>query len=86
MEKNTFTLKLVNREILISDGVKDVLSFSDSKVSILTCDGVMTVSGKGLQIKKFGSEETAEISGRINSVVFSEGNISGKSIFAKLVK
>lgn len=86
IDEKKMSLKLENRAVLTVDGTEDVLTFSDSKVVLQTLDGALTVQGRGLQIKKFGADEFAVITGRINSVSFSEGIKSGKAFFQKMVK
>ena len=84
-EKN-MTLKLENREVLTVDRTEDVLSFSESKVVLKTADGALTISGRSLQIKKFGSEDFAIITGRIDSLSFSESVKSGRALLSKMIK
>lgn len=85
-ENKDMVLKLENRAVLTVDKTEDVLSFSESKVVLKTIDGVLTIGGKNLQIKRFGAEEFAVISGRIDSLCFSEGKLSGKSFLSKMIK
>jgi sporulation protein YabP len=86
MENGATSLKLTDRESLIVSGVHDILSFTDQKICVHTFDGVLTVLGKQLKIKRFGTEDAAEITGRINSLSFSEGALTAKSFLSKLVK
>ncbi len=86
MENGSVSLKLNDRESLYVSGVHDILSFTEQKICVHTFDGVLTVLGKELKIKKFGTEDSAEITGRINSLSFSEGAPTARSFLSKLVK
>ena len=70
-------------------GVREVLSFDDLSVSMVTVGGDMTVEGTDLKIGVLDTERgVVAIDGKINAVFYDEGEASGekKGIFGKLFK
>ena len=79
-------LEMENREHISITAVREIVAFSDAKISLMGDMGLMTVSGKNLQLREF-SEETGEakIIGRINQISYSEGH-SGGSMLSRIFK
>jgi sporulation protein YabP len=70
-------------------GVREVVSFDDVAVVLVTVGGDMTVEGNGLKIGALDTERgVVAIDGKINAVFYDEGDSSGekKGIFGKLFR
>jgi hypothetical protein len=85
MDIKTVDLKLSNREDLLVEGVLEVLSLKDDKIVIKTNNGLLSVLGEGLVIKKFQEGESAKITGNIKTLSFSD-RLSPKGILGSLTK
>ena len=68
-----------NRKKLNISGVKDVISFDDETIYILTSLGKMTIKGEGLKIESFNTETTdLTATGTFHAVVYmADGGTSG---------
>ncbi len=76
---------LENRRMLSLSGVRDVDSFNEQAVVLLTELGELTVKGLNLHISHL-DQETGELTmdGEISELVYSEINIEPKGFFARL--
>lgn len=69
---------LDNRELLSVTGVRDVGSFNDCEVTLLTDAGGMTVEGAGLHVTKLDLDDgQVVIEGDVCAVVYEE-DVPGK--------
>ncbi len=78
---------LENRRMLSLSGVKDVDSFDEQSVVLLTELGGLTVKGLGLHISHL-DQETGEVSidGEISELVYSEQSLEPQSFWARLFR
>ena len=68
-EKNDIAIR--SRKRIDITGVKEVLSFDDSSVSMITRCGEMSVEGEGLKIETLDTDrEIVAVDGRIDAVVY----------------
>lgn len=76
-----------NRAKFTAGGVRDVESFTPEKIVLVTDGHLLTVTGKGMKVKKL-STDNGEISieGEINGCVYSRGAGSRESILKKVLK
>ena len=78
---------LENRRLLSLSGVKDVDSFDEQTVVLLTELGELTVKGLNLHISRL-DQESGEVSidGEISDLVYSEINIEPQGFWARLFR
>lgn len=81
-------LTMDSRKQLTLNGVKDIDSFSDKEVVLITNMGKLTVRGENLKISKMVVDTgDFSVSGLINSLVYSKASQSSKGgIFEKLFR
>lgn len=71
---------LVNRKTGNFSGVLDVLSFDVGEVLLETEQGMLTIKGEDLHVNRLTLEKgEVDITGRIDSMVYSEVGHSGKN-------
>ena len=77
--KNKSKISIEKRSYIAISSVKDIYSFDENYVTLLTEDGILLVSGNGLHIKLL-SLETGEvqIEGKIDALEFDDKNIKEK--------
>ena len=82
--KQNLTLK--NRELLVIDGVDDVLLFNDDYLEITSDMGIIAVEGEELKIEGL-SKERREITirGRVSGIFYKDGRVE-KGIFKRFFK
>ena len=75
-KKHSITIE--DRAQMSLTGVQDVSAFSDTAVSLKTCRGLLTISGKGLNISKLNTD-TGElnVSGEISQLRYSKDRSKG---------
>ncbi|MBQ9885846.1 MAG: sporulation protein YabP [Lachnospiraceae bacterium] len=88
VSKAAHRLNILQRREGSINGVKDVKSFDEKEIVLLTEQGLLTIKGDGLHVDRLTIEKgEIEISGRIDSLVYSEeGSLakSGGSVLARL--
>lgn len=87
--KKDHQLRLVNREELEIDGVKDIDSFDNEEFLIETEMGFMLIRGQHLQLKNLNVEKgIIQIKGTIQELAYVNGSQeeSAKGMFSKLFK
>lgn len=83
----THQLMLENRGRLHLTGVTDVDSFDETRVTVYTELGELTVGGSGLHIQNLNTEEGAlTMEGKIDSLVYSPDAEPAGGLFARLFK
>ena len=70
--KISFVEAVGNREVCV-DGCEGIVDYTDSEVSLLLCDGMLTVSGAELELKSFSYGRVA-VCGIIHSINYGEKN------------
>ncbi|MGN0342410.1 MAG: sporulation protein YabP [Roseburia sp.] len=71
---------LVNRKTGNFSGVVDVLSFDVGEVLLETEQGMLTIKGDDLHVNRLTLEKgEVDITGRIDSMVYSDGGHNGKN-------
>ena len=77
------------REILLT-GVEDVISFDEQEILLQTSDGMLSIEGEELHVKRLSLERAElDVEGRVTSLVYSEKNgfhQKGESLFARLFR
>lgn len=86
-QKPSHNLIMENRKLLSISGVKDVDSFDEQTVSVVTQLGRLTIKGDGLHISRL-DQETGEMSvdGEISELVYSELRSESQGFFARLFR
>ena len=80
MEKESkHSLNLIDRKTLFLQGAKDIASFDEKTIVVVTNLGQLSIKGEELHIKALNlEEERLEVSGFINMLAYSDGK--GKSM------
>lgn len=83
----THNVIMENRRSLSLSGVRDVDSFDEQSVVVVTELGELTVRGEGLHISRL-DQQTGELdmSGVINELVYSELKQERKGLLARLMR
>lgn len=87
INKKTGNIIIENRAKLTAGGIKDVESFSPEKIVLVTEAHLLTVSGRGMKVKKL-STESGEIfiEGEINGCVYSAGHTDREGFLRRVLK
>ena len=76
MEKNVTlhtTLTIKERNLIVTNGIKNVISFDESFVSLQTEGGRICVEGEGLKIESLNPNDgEIRVTGRIDGVYYAE--------------
>ena len=82
--KNKSFLSLESRSYLSLNCVKDIISFDENEVSLLTEDGALTILGSGLHIKQLSLENgKVEVEGKVDLLEYSDKIQKEKGGFLK---
>jgi len=80
-------LILENRQKLTVSGINDVESFDEGKIILLTGEGILTITGSGMHIKKLSAEtQDAIIEGQINGCIYTDGKREKESFLKRVLK
>lgn len=82
-------VSLLNRNLGVITGVKDVVSFDLNEIILDTDQGLLMIKGMNLHVKKLLVEKgEVEISGKIDSFLYSNIEEDGKKegFFGRLLK
>ena len=80
-------LTLKNRKQLEISGIKEVVSYNESKIIVQTTLGTLNIDGKNLNIKKLNLEQTnINIEGNINNLQYSNKSPHHKNILQRIFK
>ena len=72
-------LQLTDRKRGCLTGVKDVNSFDEKEISLVTEEGILTVQGEGLHVTRLDLEkQEVDIQGRVDSLLYSQGIAKSK--------
>lgn len=78
---------LEDREKMSVTGVEQVESFNDNTIILTTIKGGMIIKGDSLNISKLNIEDGGvKIEGNINSINYTDKDMSPKSLMGKLFK
>ncbi len=78
-------LSLDNREKLMLTGISEVDNFDDKSITAYTSMGALSIKGERLNIKKLSLElGELEVTGKIDSLVYSKKECSKKRILSKI--
>lgn len=81
------TLHMDNRELMSVTGVKDVMSFNEEEVLLLTENGDLCVEGDGLHITKLNLDEGhVVIEGEICSIEYEESREARGSLLSRMFR
>ena len=82
-EKNDILIR--SRKHIDVTGVRDVVSFDDRSVIMITCGGDMAVEGEELKIAVLDTDKgVASVEGKINAVIYYDTASGGKrGLFGK---
>jgi sporulation protein YabP len=68
------------------DGIDEVITFNEDKITLKTSHGLLNISGTELNISKLNLDETIiEVSGKIDSLSYND-NANTKNIFKRIFK
>lgn len=83
----THSIHLENRELMSITGVKDVGSFNESEVLLMTDGGGLSVAGEGLHITKLNLDEgQVVIEGQIIAFEYDEVPQQRPGFFARMFR
>ena len=87
INKKAGNIILENRAKLTAGGVRDVESFSPEKIVLITDGSLLTITGRGMKVKKL-STESGEIfiEGEIAGCVYSAGHGEHESFLRRILK
>lgn len=72
-------LQVTDRNTGSITGVKDVNSFDEKEICLVTEAGVLTVKGEELHVTRLDLEkQEADIAGRVDSLIYSQGIAKAK--------
>ena len=81
------TLFMENRKNITLTGVKEIISFDDECVSLITVMGKAVIRGKDIRIENFGTESgDMEIEGKFDAVVYLNESSSKGGVLGRLFK
>ena len=85
--KKTGNIIIENCAKMTAGGIRDVESFSTERIVLITDSHLLTVTGKGMKVKKL-STETGEIfiEGEISGCVYSEGRGNKEGFLKRVLK
>ena len=76
-----------NRQKLSVSGINDIESFDTGKIVLITFDGLLTVTGSDMRVKKMSSESgEALIEGNIDGCVYTENRHEKESFLRRVLK
>ena len=72
-------LRLTDRKAGSISGVKDVNSFDEKEISLVTGDGILTIKGENLHVTRLDLEkQEIDIAGKVDSLIYSQGITKAK--------
>lgn len=75
------TVYLENRNKLVLSGIKDILSFDEETVTLISSLGKIVVRGNGIRIESFGTESTDIVmQGKFDAVIYLGESSSGSFV------
>lgn len=81
------TLFMEDRKRIVLTGVKDILSFDEETVSLLTVMGKAIIRGRDIRIESFGTESSdMVIEGSFDAVVYLNDSGAKNTILRRLFK
>ena len=87
-QKTKHDLVIKSRESMSVDGVKEVVSFDEGQVILVTVCGEMTVEGEGLHINVLDMDGgVVELNGKVEAVYYTDENSvqeKGNGFFSRL--
>ena len=85
--KKAGNIIIENRSKMTAGGIRDVENFSPERIALITDNHILTITGKGMKIKKL-STETGEIfiEGEINGCVYTAGKAEKENLFKRVLK
>jgi sporulation protein YabP len=76
-----------NRRKIVLSGVREVESFNDNDMIIITHAGALRIRGRGLEVGKINTESgDMEISGTVTSIHYSDTERSPNNLITKLFR
>ena len=78
-------ITLDGREKLLASGVEDVENFDDKVISMITSQGLLTVTGEELHIERLDLDiGELSVAGKINGLEYNDHNQTKTSLFSRL--
>lgn len=72
------SLCAVNRDAITVQGVKDVISFDEENVLLVTVCGQLALEGTGLRVKVLNTKDgVVEVTGKLNGLLYYDDQPSG---------
>ena len=85
--RKTGNIIIENRAKLTAGGVRDVESFSPEKIVLVTDGSLLTVTGRGMKMKKLSTESgDIFIEGEISGCIYSAGRGEKESFLKRVLK
>ena len=76
---STHSLMLENRQNGRITGVKDIKSFDEKEISLVTEAGILLVKGEELHVTRLDLEkQEVDIGGKVDSLLYSQGTTKAK--------
>ena len=77
--KAVHKLQLTDRREGNITGVKDVQSFDEKEISLVTEEGILLVKGEELHVTRLDLEkQEVDIGGKVDSLIYSQGTTKAK--------
>ncbi|MCL2634314.1 MAG: sporulation protein YabP [Oscillospiraceae bacterium] len=85
--KGTHGIILENRKKAIMTGIKDIESFNENEMILITSAGGLRLRGRNFEIGKVNTESgELEMTGEINSVQYSNTDRTPNNVITKLFR
>ncbi len=77
--KKAHCLQLTDRQKGCIQGVRDVNSFDEKEISLVTEAGTLSIKGEGLHVTRLDLErQEVDIEGKVDSLIYSQGITKAK--------
>ena len=78
--KKAHCLQLTDRQKGCIQGVRDVNSFDEKEISLVTEAGTLSIKGEGLHVTRLDLErQEVDIEGKVDSLIYSQGDYTQRS-------
>ena len=86
-ESNFHNITIENRRKITIAGVKDIESFNESDIVVITHSGGLRIKGKGLEISRISVESgELEMAGQVSCLQYSDHDRTPNNIITKLFR
>ncbi|MBE6728704.1 MAG: sporulation protein YabP [Ruminococcaceae bacterium] len=84
-ENREHSLYMNNRREISFTGVRDILSFDEESVNLITAMGNVAIKGKSIKIGSFNTDTgDMQMEGRFNAIVYLDDSSTKQNFFKRL--